>query len=67
MVRNTKTMTEITNQTGALTAAPAPKPLIRRIWNRSWPQAVVAFGLALTIIWVFILGYGLVELVHAAL
>jgi hypothetical protein len=47
--------------------APAPEPFIRRIWNRSWPQAALAFGLALTIIWIFILGYGLVELVNAAL
>lgn len=41
---------------------PAPEPVIHRIWNQTWPQAIIGFGLALTIIWIFILGRGLVEL-----
>jgi hypothetical protein len=55
------TMNEITDQTRAPAADPAAarKPLIYRIW----PQAIVGFGLGLTVIWIFILGYGLVELV----
>ena len=41
---------------------PVPEPVIHRIWNQTWPQAIIGFGMALTIIWIFILGRGLVEL-----
>jgi hypothetical protein len=61
-------MSGLTDRTDAPAAdpAPAPKPSIRRIWNRSWPLAVIAFGLVLTIIWIFLLGYGLVGLIKIA-
>ena len=35
----------------------APVPFAHRIWNRTWPQAMVGLGLGLTIIWIFFLGY----------
>jgi hypothetical protein len=44
----------------------APVPFIHRIWYRAWPQAIVGLGLGLTI-WVFFLGYGLVELINMAI
>jgi len=42
---------------------PAPEPVIHRIW----PAAIIAFGLGLTVVWVCLLGYGLVRLVEFAL
>jgi len=32
---------------------------LRQIWNQNWPQAMIGFGLALTIVRVFVLGQGL--------
>ena len=40
---------------------------LRQIWNQSWPQAMIGFGLALTVVWVFVLGRGLVRLIYIAL
>ena len=45
----------------------APERRIHRIWNQIWPQATIGFGFAFTIIWVFILGKGLVALIYIAL
>jgi hypothetical protein len=32
-----------------------------------WPRVIVAFGLALTVAWICLLGYGLVKLVELAI
>ncbi len=40
-----------------------PDPLIARIW----PQAMVALGLGLSVVWTCFLGYGLVKLVQLAI
>jgi hypothetical protein len=40
---------------------------LRQIWNQSWPQAMIGFGFALTIVWIFLLGEGLVRLINIAL
>ena len=45
---------------------PVPKTRLHQIWNQTWPQAIIGFGLALTIIWVFALGRGLVGLILIA-
>ena len=44
-------------------SAKASKPIIHQIWNQTWPGALVGLGLGLSVIWMFILGYGLVELI----
>ena len=41
-----------------------PETRLRRIWNQTWPQAIIGLGFALTIIWVFVLGRGLVGLIR---
>ncbi len=46
-------------QTPIAPTAPAPDPLVLRIW----PLAMVALGLGLTAIWISLLGYGLVTLI----
>jgi hypothetical protein len=46
---------------------PAPTTRLHQIWNRTWPQAMIGFGLALTIVWVFVLGRGLFGLMLIAL
>jgi hypothetical protein len=43
--------------------APARGPVIRDIW----PAATIAFGLALTLAWACLLGYGLFFLIKLAL
>jgi hypothetical protein len=53
--------------TADLRSAKASEPVIRRIWDRSWPSAVIGFGLAFTIIWIFFLRYGLVKIVAVAI
>ena len=42
--------------------APAPEPIIHRIW----PSATIAFGLGLSVAWACLLGYGLVRLFEFA-
>ena len=44
-----------------------PETRFRRIWNQTWPQAVIGFGFALTIIWIFVLGRGVVGLIQMAI
>jgi len=43
-------------------STPAAQPLFDQIW----PQAMVAFGLGLTAVWICLLGYGLVKLIEPA-
>jgi hypothetical protein len=45
----------------------APETRLRRIWMQTWPQAIIGFGFALTIVWVFILGRGLFGLIKMAI
>ena len=40
---------------------------LRKSWSHIWPQAMIGFGLALTIVWVFALGRELVGLILIAL
>jgi len=47
-------------QTTIAPAAAAANPIFHRIW----PLAAIAFGLALTVAWIFLLGYGLVTLIE---
>jgi hypothetical protein len=68
-------MSEIVNPIGVPAAnadlAKAANPVIYQIWNQAWPGALVGLGLGLSVIWMFILGLGLVELlgqlVHLAI
>ena len=40
---------------------------LHKSWSHIWPQAMIGFGLALTIVWVFVLGRELVRLILIAL
>ena len=46
----------------AYSSAPAEKP--RPFIQRGWPEAAIGVGLALSIVWTFFLGYGLIKLVR---
>ena len=35
--------------------------------HRIWPTAVVAIGLGLTVIWIAVLGFGLIKIVQQAI
>jgi len=49
--------------TPAATAAVAD-PIFHR--HQIWPPAVIAFGMGLTVAWISLLGYGLVEFIGLA-
>jgi hypothetical protein len=40
----------------------APTKRLHQIWSRTWPQAMIGFGLGLTFVWMCFLGYGLVKI-----
>ena len=44
-------------------SARVPDPLLGTIW----PQAIVTFGLGLSVVWTCFLGYGFVKLVQLAI
>jgi hypothetical protein len=49
--------------TPAATAA-AAEPIFHR--DQIWPPAIIAFGMGLTVAWISLLGYGLVEFIEVA-
>ena len=57
------TMTEITNKAAPMEGGSAVETAL----VFSWPEAVIALGLWLTVAWAIILGYGVVKIVSAAM
>ena len=41
-------------------------PPAQQVRREIWPAAAITFGLVLTVAWVCVLGYGLIELVRLA-
>jgi hypothetical protein len=53
-------------QTQKAIASPALAPADDTLFHQIWPQAMIAFGLGLTAVWICLLGYGLVKLIELA-
>jgi hypothetical protein len=51
----------------ASTAVVPSNPPAQRARRKIWPAAEITFGLVLTVAWVCLLGYGLIELVRLAI